>query len=278
LAREGEALRKKADALSSQLKLLIDESRELESAQARYQAAQAVLTDAELSVEKAKLALDRTVVKAPAAGRVLKLVSHPGARVMGLDHTAALTSSTVIVLYDPQMLQVRADVRLEDVPLVQVGQPVRIETASCKEPIAGTVLLTTSIASIQKNTLEVKVAIEAPPATIRPEMLVTATFLAPPLEKTQEKESEGFDRLLIPRQLVQSSDGDSSVWIVANDSTARRQPIKLGRAGTKELIDVVEGLRPTDKLISSGHEGLEPGARVRVADEDSAIGMDTSRL
>ena len=43
-------------------------------------------------------------------------------------------------LYDPQMLQVRADVRLEDVPRVQSGQSVRIETASARGPIDGEVL------------------------------------------------------------------------------------------------------------------------------------------
>ena len=84
----------------------------------------------------------------------------------------------VATLYDPQQLQVRADVRLEDVPNVLPGQKVQVETASASSPLEGEVLFTTSTANIQKNTLETKIAILNPPPTIRPEMLAKVTFLA----------------------------------------------------------------------------------------------------
>lgn len=278
LEREAQALRKKVKALSTQAALLIEESRQLEDAEAQVKAAEARLEEAELAVEKAELALDRTVVRAPVDGRVLRLLAHPGTRVMGLELAAGQSSSTVVELYRPTMLQVRADVRLEDVPLVQPGQPVEIETASSKEPIQGTVLLPTSSANIQKNTLEVKVAIDHPPPAIRPEMLVTATFLAPPQATPQSDEIRERERVLIPRRLVQSEDGEHFVWIVDPDATARRRTVTLGRAGTEELVEAAEGIRPTDKLISSGLEGLEPGARVSIAGEDTTIGLGDARL
>lgn len=277
LEREMEALQNKVDALAAQLKLLIEESRQLEDAEARYKGARAELESAELVVEKARLALDRTVVRAPITGRVLNLVAFPGTKVMGLDATAGQNSSTVVELYDPGMLQVRADVRLEDVPLVRPGQPIEIDTASAKQPILGTVLAPTSSANIQKNTLEVKVAIHDPPSTISPEMLVTATFLAPPRASSEVDESQKYERLLIPRQLVRTDESGSSVWIVDPDGTARRQAIELGKAGTEELVEAIDGIRSTDKLISSGHQGLQPGTRVTIAGEDAAIGFRNSR-
>lgn len=277
LEHETQALQNKVDALSTQRTLLIEETRQLADAKARCKGAQAGLEEAELAVEQAELALDRTAIRAPVAGRVLSLTAHPGTRVMGMESTANKSSSTVVELYDPTMLQVRADVRLEDVPVVQPGQPVEIETASAKEPIAGTVLTLTSSANIQKNTLDVKVAVDDPPPTIRPEMLVTATFLAPPQASSQEDESQEYDRLLIPRQLLESGDAGSTVWIVDANGTARRQPIELGQAGTDELVEAVKGLRPTDKLITSGQRGLEPGARVRIVGEDATIGLANSR-
>lgn len=275
--REIEAQRKKADALATQLNLLIEESRQLEDAEARSKAVRAKLEAAELAVEKARLALDRTVVKAPITGRVLTLVAFPGTRVMGLESAAGQSSSTVVELYDPSMLQVRADVRLEDVPLVQAGQPVEIETASAKQSIRGTVLAATSSANVQKNTLEVKVAIHDPPPAIRPEMLVTATFLALPSVSSQAEESEEHERLLIPRQLVESDESGSAVWIVAPDGTARRQAVELVKAGTEELVEAVAGIRPTDKLISSGRQRLRPGMRVTIVGEDATIGFRNSR-
>jgi RND family efflux transporter MFP subunit len=277
LEQQRRALKTKVDALAVQLDLLIEESRRLEDAEARKRAAEAELQASEIAVEKAELALHRTVVRAPIAGRVLKLAAYPGTKVGGLDSTAGHNSGTVVELYRPDMLQVRADVRLEDVPLVQPGQPVEIETASAEKAITGTVLAPTSSANIQKNTLEVKVALDDPPPTIRPEMLVTATFIAPPQASWDGQESENDERLLIPRRLVLSGGGGTSVWIVAADGTARRQAIELGKAGTEELIEVVDGIRPTDKLIASGYQGLEPGTRVTISGEDPALGVDDSR-
>ncbi len=86
-------------------------------------------------------------------GRILKVVASPGSRVMGLETTAGQSSSTVVEMYDPQKLQVRVDVRLEDVPMVIPGQQVNIETASSADVIHGQVLQITSSANIQKNTL-----------------------------------------------------------------------------------------------------------------------------
>lgn len=267
LQREVEALRKKADALAKRLELLIDERRQTADAEARLQAAEARVRQAELAVETAQLQLDRMVVRAPRAGRVLDLIARPGTRVTGLRPGSEQGANTVVTLYDPQLLQVRADVRLEDVPLVVPGQPVRIETASSKQPIRGQVLYATSAANIQKNTLEVKIALAEPPPTIRPEMLVTATFLAPERPERERKESESQQRLLAPRELIESDGDVQTVWVADASGTARRQTVRLGRAGTEELVEVVEGLNPTDKLIAGGREGLSEGERILIRGE-----------
>ncbi len=272
LQREVETLEQKVKALSTQLNLLIEESRQLEDAQAKLKVAQARVADAELAVEKVQLYLERTTVRSPIDGCVLKLISAPGSRVMGLQSSAGQSSSTVVSMYDPNKLQVRADVRLEDVPLVQPGQPVEIETASSKELIQGIVLLPTSSANVQKNTLEVKVAIDHPPATIRPEMLVTATFLAPPKPSSEKDESQESARLLVPRSLILNEEGTTSIWIVTADQTAEKRAITLGKAGTEELIEVSVGLTPTDKLIASGQQGLDTGMAVTITGEEPGLG------
>jgi hypothetical protein len=196
---------------------------------------------------------------------------------MGIEPGGEQNANTIVTLYDPQMLQVRADVRLEDVPLVQPGQPVRIETASAKGPIQGQVLHATSQADVQKNTLEVKVAIASPPATIRPDMLVTATFLAPEQQPGSESDrSEQQERLLAPRQLVESAGDGHAIWVADPSGVARRQNVRLGNAGTDVLVEVVEGLTPTDRLISGGRERLGDGDRVTIAGEDGSIGMAAS--
>jgi multidrug efflux pump subunit AcrA (membrane-fusion protein) len=105
-------------------------------------------------------------------------------------------------------------------------------------------------------------------------MLVTATFLAPPRASGHQQESENDKRLLIPRRLVLSEGDGTFVWLVTADGTARRQTIELGKAGTEDLVEVVAGIRATDKLIASGHQGLESGTRVTISGEDAPVGVD----
>lgn len=274
LGRERDAQQKRSSALQQQLKLLIDEQRAVTTAQAQVAVAEARLRQAELLVRTAQLRLDRMTIKAPLSGRVLALVARPGARVMGLDPGGEQRSSTVLTLYDPQQLQVRADVRLEDVPLIQPGQLVQIETPAVKGLLTGQVLQATSQANIQKNTLEVKVGIASPPDHLRPEMLVTATFLALPSPQSEQKGSEPSERLLIPRELFDSSGDTATTWIADTQGFARRRSIQLGKSRTDQLVEVVSGLTPTDRLISSGRESLADGDRLHVT-EDTQIGMST---
>ena len=281
LQRQIQAMRQRRDALAEQLELKIEESRRLAGAEAKLKEGQARLRQAQLAVQAAQLRLDRMVVRAPVAGRVLQLVASPGSRVMGSSASSSRDATTVVTLYDPKLLQVRADVRLEDVPLVEPGQPVRIETASAKTPIQGEVLLPTSRANIQKNTLEVKVAIKDPLPTIRPEMLVQVTFLAPEPSGDRSEQSQQSKRLLVPRQLVEETPEGTFVWVADPASTARRQKVTLGSGGTaslaaggtEELIEVVEGLKVTDRLISGGRKGLHDGLRIRITSEDPTLGI-----
>ncbi|NNJ24732.1 efflux RND transporter periplasmic adaptor subunit [Alienimonas chondri] len=268
LPKQAAALRRQRDAVAEQTELRIEEANRVAAASAQVRAAEARRRQAEVAVEGAELRQDRMTLRSPTDGRVLALLAPPGAFVTGQETQSNPEGSAVVSLYDPAMLQVRADVRLEDVPRVMRGQPVVIETAASAEPISGTVLDATASASVQKNTLEVKVALESPPAAVRPEMLVKATFLAPPT--ADEAAGEGKrERLLVPRRLVEREGESRSVWIAAADGTARRQPVTLGDAGTEDLVEVADGLQPTDKLLSGGREGLGDGDRIEITGEDA---------
>ncbi|WP_182865371.1 efflux RND transporter periplasmic adaptor subunit [Stieleria mannarensis] len=273
LQRESDALGEKATALKRQLELLVEETRQLEEAEAKVQSAEALRGEAELQVRQAELTLRRTVIRAPMDGRVLRLVAAPGSRVMGLDSNAGHRSSTVIEMYDPERLQVRADVRLEDVPMVTRGQPVQIETASSADVIEGRVLQTTSSANIQKNTLEVKVELIQPPPTVSPEMLVTATFLAPAVANPSSESTE-TQRLFVPRELVQSDQSGASVWVVDADEIAQRRSVDLGGSSGDGLVEITSGVKLTDKLIASDTAGLEHGSPVQVSGDDQTLGIE----
>jgi hypothetical protein len=189
-----------------------------------------------------------------------------------MDPLSEQTSSTVATLYDPKSLQVRVDVRLEDVPQVKIGQPAIIETAAIKTPLTGEVLWLTTRADIQKNTLQVKVAIKDPPQVITPEMLGQVTFLAPPRPVTADIAGEEPLRLLVPRSLVTTDDSGSFVWVAdAELGIAARKSVELGRAGTDQHVEISAGLDPTSKLVVGGRESLMAGTRIRIIGEDKSF-------
>lgn len=272
LKREIAALQEKVTAIESQLSLLVEETRQLAEAEAKVQSATALRDAAKLKLQKAELQLERNTIRAPINGRILRLVAAPGTRVMGLETDAGQDSSSVVEMYDPNRLQVRADVRLEDVPLIQQGQPVEIETASSEKTIKGRVLQPNSTANIQKNTLEVKVELLDPPSTVRPEMLVTATFLAPELTKPNAASKEETERLFVPKQLIQTDGSSNTVWIVDASIRARKINITVGKSTSDSLVEITSGLQVTDKLIASETNNLKDGRLVNVSGEESSIG------
>lgn len=270
------AWQRKCDALHRRLTMKTDEARALAEAKAQVESSMARVEQAELAVESAKLRLERMTIRAPITGRVLALHSRPGQRLMGMNAASERDASAVVSLYDPAQLQVRADVRLEDVPQVQMGQPVQIKTASSPQPLIGKVLAVTSQADIGKNTLQVKVSIDRPPAVIKPDMIAQVTFLAPEVPG-QGTDGEGDPlRMLVPRELVERTDEGAVVWVTdPATNVARRRVVQLGQAGTSQLVEVAQGLSPLDKLIVSGREGISDGARVRVTGEDRNLGKDS---
>jgi len=273
LAMQLKALQQKWDATSQKLKLLTEETRAQAEAEANLAVAKAKAEQTRLDVEVAKLRLERMTVRAPITGCVMSLIARPGQRLSGINPHSAQGSSAVVSMYDPNHLQVRVDVRLEDVPQVQIGQPAIIETAALSEPITGEVVSVTTLADIQKNTLQVKVAVNNPPEVIKPEMLGKVTFLAPPSPVVADKLGDSPLRLFVPQSLVAMSEGGATVWVAdLTASVARRKSVEVGRGTTDEgLVEIISGLQPTDKLVVAGRESVSEGSRVQVTGEDRTL-------
>lgn len=270
LQSEIQSLQNKQQILKQQLELRIDEQQQMKEAAARLQSAQALLEEARIQLKQAELKLSRTKIVAPLSGKVLAILALPGA---GLGDSDIHGNSTVLEMYDPNRLQVRADVRLEDVPRLVMGQPVEVKTASASGPIRGRLLQPTSQANVQRNTLEVKVELIDPPETVRPEMLVTATFLAPEIKSDSAKTEEPQTAvLLIPADLILTESDSRFVWIVDSQQLAQKQIIEVGPAADSGLVEVKSGLQITDKVIVSGFDRLSSGTRVVVTGEDQNFG------
>lgn len=269
LAKQEEALAQRQNAIAKQLELLSSERQAKEEFEAKCKAADARVEQARVALAEARLRLDRMTVRAPVDGRVYQLVAYPGTTLsggMGLVPNA--DGSTVITMYQPNMMQVRVDARFEDIPKVSLGQPVQIRNPALAQPIAGKVLFVSSVANIQKNTLQVKVAIDSPVSVLKPEMLVDVTFLAPKSKNAPPDDSEEMT-LYLPQQVIQQGENGTFVWVAdVSDKVARRVPVTTGRAANGGLLAIEgKGLTVASRVIARGFDDLSDGDRIRIATE-----------
>lgn len=270
LQSEQAALNQRREALETQLELLADEIRAKDEAAAKVQGGAARVEQARVAVAQAKLQRDRMTVVSPIDGRVFRLIAHPGARIGGgATQMPGHDGSTVVTLYRPDMLQVRVDVRFEDLPKVSlVGQPVEIGNPALATPLTGKVLFISSEADIQKNTLQVKVEIPDPPSVFKPEMLVDVTFLSPEAGGPDPPAGPRAARIFIPQQLVRNEAGVVFVWLADQSAgVARKREIQTGRLGEHGLIEVTQGLNVASRVIATGLDGLTDGCRIKITDE-----------
>lgn len=278
LRKEQTALAGRRDAVSTQLELLADELEARDQAAAQVNAAKARVDQAGVAVAEAELQLSRMTVVAPVDGRVFRLVAHPGARIgSGMTQMTGHDGSTVVTMYRPDMLQVRVDVRFENILKASPGQSVEISNAALPSPLTGEVLFVSSEADIQKNTLQVKVAIPNPPEVLKPEMLVDVTFLSPASESPESRDrGREIARVFVPQSLVRNEDGKSYVWVADQSAqVAQMQPVQTGVVNGNGQVEVTDGLTISSRLIATGVDNLTDGCRIRITGEDPHIGVAT---
>ncbi|MDP7204404.1 MAG: efflux RND transporter periplasmic adaptor subunit, partial [Pirellulaceae bacterium] len=258
-------------AAEEELVLKTELKRQLDTAVAAVAAKGAKLEQSLVAEDEAELLLSRMIVRAPADGRVLQLRASPGTHLSGgVGRQGEHDGGVAVTLYQPSMLQVRVDVRFEDLPRVQVDQEVRVESPALPSAMVGRVLYLSSEADIQKNTLEVKVAIETSEEVIKPEMLVDVTFLAG--KGDGGAVSTGSTDIFVPRQHLLEDGLGTFVWTVTADgSRVQRSDLETAGPASGSLVRITSGLSPSSRIIVSPPQGLKAGDRVKVAGEQLPI-------
>jgi multidrug efflux pump subunit AcrA (membrane-fusion protein) len=245
---------------------------DVRSYQAKLEEAQLEVADADVEVRKAQLELDRTKIYSPTDGVVMQLHVRVG-YIMGGKNTVGEHKESALTLYDPAKLQVRVEVPITKFQFVQNGQPaiVEIEDVLPGKKLQGIVLYDTHFANVARNSVPVKVALpDHSPPQLRPEMIASVRFISP--KKETAPRQQAIERLIVPRRLIQWEGDQARVWVVDQlTGTAIIKTIVLApgeKDRTEETVELLSGLLPTDKLITSGTEQLKPHQRVSITGED----------
>tara|TARA_R100000027_G_scaffold67481_1_gene66446 strand:+ start:2962 stop:4284 length:1323 start_codon:yes stop_codon:yes gene_type:complete len=220
---------------------------------------------------RAELALSRTKIYSPITGVVQSLYAAPGQkRMLGMDDHE---SATIAILYQPEKLQARIDVPLEEAALLRLDQPVRLRSNLLpNREFRGRVDRIVGMADIQRNTVQAKVIITDPDPQLRPDMLCRAEFLSASADDHLNHETNGTSRvsLYVPEAVLQNrSDNKAEIWTLDDrGETAELRSIELGATTHDNFIEVTGGLSPGDPIIISPPAGLRSGERVRNAHSD----------
>ncbi|MGE3108881.1 MAG: efflux RND transporter periplasmic adaptor subunit [Phycisphaerales bacterium] len=252
-------------------------------AQSQVAQAQAALTLAQVSLGQAQLKRGRAEIRSTIGGIVLSRNVQPGMRLAMNPGggTAEATAAGVVTLYDPNQLQVRADVPLADAAKVSVGTRAEITTEALPNAtFSGTVLRIVHQADIQRNTVQFKVSVADPSPDLKPEMLTRVRFIVgargPAAHPGSAQQNGSLDAHLPASVLINRLGDAAQVWLAdvvsGARATARLCDVELGPESNGE-VQIVRGVRPGDRAIANPPAGLTPGSRIRIigeAQDDSA--------
>lgn len=106
-----------------------------------------------------------------------------------------------------------------------------------------------------QGTVEVRLAVPAPPDYLLPDMTVSVNI------ETGRRASA----LVLPEEVVQGL-GTAEPWVaVVRDGRLVQQPVKIGLRAPG-MVEILSGVEDGE-LVARGFEGVEPGSRVRPAGE-----------
>lgn len=272
---QAEEARARAEQAARQLELLTEEQRSAARARAALALSESSLAHARARRDAAALQLSRMEVRTSSGGVVMTRLVAPGSKVVRAGDTPH--SAHIVHLYDPDQLQVRVDVPLADAALVGVGQRAQVIVEVLPDrTFEGRIVRVVHEADIQKNTLQVKVAIEDPATEIKPEMLARVKFLGgggSGVGGGQAAQGATGKRTFVNELAVLGAgDGAGTALVVVDRRGARGRievrELTLGRAREGGYVEVRSGLMPGDQVVVDGGAGLEAGARVRVTEEN----------
>ncbi len=219
---------------------------------------------AKTALAEAELNLSRTKITAPIAGRVMRLMASPGQKKMlGMDD---MDSATIVLLYDPEKLQVRVDVPLADAAHLSIGQRALIRCSLLPNSVfEGEVTRIAGEADIQRNTLQAKVRVIAPDERLRPEMICRVEFFEN-TTKSAPTGSRGGGAANLSVFVPQSSVVENaSVWVCDPESNRiESRDVSPTRDVRDGWMRLESGVSPGEWIVNDpAAASLKPGQRIR---------------
>jgi HlyD family secretion protein len=210
---------------------------QVKNAQAQVEAAQARVSGAEAQVNYAE-------IHSPIDGVVADRPLNPG--------EMASSGTALIDIVNISQIVARANVPIREATSLKVGKTATITAADGE--LTGKVTVVSPAVDPSSTTIEVWVQAANPGEKLKPGVTAKVSIRAETIPNA----------VVVPASaLVSSDEGESEVMVVGTDSLAHEQKVEIGvREG--DSVQVVEGLKGGEKVITVGNVGLADKAKVEV--------------
>ncbi len=202
---------------------------------------------ARAALELAQAKLEYTVIRAPAAGTVLKKYVENGDTVT--------QGKKLFDLSVAGETQVVLNVDEKNIALLDLGRKAQVVAdAYPGKSFPAEIFYIAPGVDAQRGSIEVKLRVPEPPPFLKPDMTVSAEIVA----------GRKSDAVTLAADAVRDA-SSASPWVLAvRGGRAERVPVKLGLRGT-DRVEIASGLAADDRVIPIG-ASASPGQRVRAAD------------
>jgi HlyD family secretion protein len=204
---------------------------------------------ARAAMERARINIERTEIRAPFAGVVTGLVLSSGEHVT--------SGQTLCTLVDNSDLEAEVGVLESDIGFLDVGRPALLVIASLSDTIPATVDVISPHFERDSRTCQVLIRLSNTSGKVRPGMFARAIVAGRTFP----------GRLLVPHEAVLIRDGRPLLFKV-EDGVAKWLYVELGARNDHlvEIAQVLQGgsLSPDDLVIVSDHLTLAHDAKVKV--------------
>ncbi len=206
---------------------------QLESAQGKYQGAEAQLSYSD--------------IRSPISGVVTDRPLYPG--------EMASAGTPLLTVMDLSHVVARAHIPQQNAALLKVGDNAEITVPGIDTPFPGKVSVVSPALDPGSTTVEIWVTLKNPHERLKPGTSVQLSMIAKSVP----------DALVVPvASLLTAPDGTVSVMLAGSDGHAHQKAVKTGiRQG--DQVQIVGGLHAGDKVVGSGAYGLPDNSKITTA-------------
>jgi HlyD family secretion protein len=235
--------------------LAIGKQQELKSAAGQLQSAKGKFMGAEAQ-------LSYSEIRSPIDGFVTDRPLYPG--------EMAAAGTPLITVMDTSQVIAKAHIPQPDAALLKVGDKATLTVPGESDPVEAKVTIISPALDPNSTTVEVWVQAANRKQRLKPGTSVQISMIAQTVK----------DAIAVPSACVLTAqDGTTTVMVIGSDNRAHQTTVKTGvREGDK--VQIVEGLKEGDRVISNGAYALPDKTKVTVEaaaapdEQKPAVGSD----